>query len=319
MKTDAVISIVIPFLNEEDNLPELYRRLRAVFDKRSETPEFVFVDDGSTDGSLQWLEQAASEDSNVRKLQLARNFGHQAAITAGLDHATGDAVIIIDADLQDPPEVIPDLLAEWRNGVEVVYAVRRQRAGESALKKILAAGFYRLFRALCTVDVPVDAGDFRLLDRKVVDALKTMRESHRYMRGMTSWVGFRQGAVEYDRAARHAGETKYPVWKSIKLAWDGLTSFSGAPLRWMSGVGFIVCILGVLWGVRIVVGKWLNPDGPVSGWSSLMLAVLLLGGIQLVSLGMVGQYLSRTFEQSKKRPLYVLRPGNGLSTESPDT
>lgn len=305
------ISVVIPFLNEEDNLPELYRRLKAVFDARSETPEFLFVDDGSTDGSFQWLEKTAAEDSSVRKLRLARNFGHQAAITAGLDHASGDAVIIMDADLQDPPEVLPDLIAKWREGFEVVYAVRRRRDGESPLKKLLAAGFYRLFRIMCSVDVPVDAGDFRLLDRKVVDALNTMRESHRYMRGMTSWVGFKQGAVEYDRAARLAGETKYPVWKSLKLALDGLTSFSGAPLRFVSALGVGTFLLGILWLAWILVSRLIDPSSQVSGWASVMVAVLLLGGVQLLSIGVLGQYLSRTFEESKKRPLYIVRDQSG--------
>lgn len=310
MKTHAKISIVIPFLNEEENLPELYRRLKAVFDARSETPEFLFVDDGSTDGSFQWLEKTASEDSNVRKLQLARNFGHQAAITAGIDHASGDAVIIMDADLQDPPEVIPELLEKWHEGVEVVYAVRRSRDGEGVLKKLLAAGFYRMFRAMCSVEVPVDAGDFRLLDRKGVDALKTMRETHRYMRGMTSWVGFKQGAVKYDRAERLAGETKYPVWKSLKLAWDGLTSFSGAPLRFVSALGVGTFLLGILWLIKILITRLLDPSSQVSGWASVMVAVLLLGGVQLLSVGVLGQYLSRTFEEAKKRPLYILRPEN---------
>lgn len=310
MKTDAVISIVVPFLNEKGNLPELYRRLKAVFDARPETPEFLFVDDGSTDGSFQWLEKTASEDSNIRKLRLARNFGHQAAITAGLDHASGDAVIIMDADLQDPPEVIPELLEKWQEGVEVVYAVRRSREGEGILKKLLAASFYRIFRAMCSVEVPVDAGDFRLIDRKVVDALKTMRETHRYMRGMTSWVGFKQGAVKYDRAERLAGETKYPVWKSLKLAWDGLTSFSGAPLRFVSALGVGTFLLGILWLIKILITRLLDPSSQVSGWASVMVAVLLLGGVQLLSVGVLGQYLSRTFEETKKRPLYILRPEN---------
>jgi len=272
-----------------------------------EPAEFLFVDDGSTDESFQWLEKIGTEDSRVRKLQFSRNFGHQAAITAGLDHATGDAVIIMDADLQDPPEVLPDLISKWREGVEVVYAVRRKRDGEDAVKKLLAATFYRLFRAMCSVDVPVDAGDFRLLDRKVVDALKNLRESHRYMRAMTSWVGFRQEAVEYDRAERLAGETKYPVWKSIKLAWDGLTSFSGAPLRFVATLGVGTFLLGVVWLAWILLSRLIDPSSQVSGWASVMVAVLLLGGVQLLSVGVLGQYLSRTFEESKKRPLYVLR------------
>jgi dolichol-phosphate mannosyltransferase len=302
------ISTVVPFLNEQENLPVLYDRLKTVFDSREETAEFLFIDDGSTDGSFQCLEKLRVADPRIRILQFSRNFGHQAAISAGIDHASGDAVIIMDADLQDPPEVIPDLLAQWHEGIEVVYAVRRRRAGEGFFKKVLAATFYRVFQHLCSVKVPVDAGDFRLLDRVVVDALKTMRETHRYMRGMTSWVGFRQCAVEYDRAARLAGETKYPVWKSLKLAWDGLTSFSGAPLRFVAALGLGTFLLGILWLLKILITRLLHPSLQVSGWASVMVAVLLLGGVQLLSVGVLGQYLSRTFEESKKRPLYILRP-----------
>ena len=307
MKTNAIVSVVIPFLNEEENIPELYSRLKAVFAGRSETAEFLFIDDGSTDESFQTLEKIAAEDSRVRKLQLSRNFGHQAAITAGLDHASGDAVIIMDADLQDPPEVLPGLLAKWNEGFEVVYAVRRKRDGEGFFKKLLAAGFYRFFRAMCSVKVPVDAGDFRLLDRGVVEALKTMRETHRYMRGMTSWIGFRQCAVEYDRAARHAGETKYPIWKSLKLAWDGITSFSGKPLQWMMNLGLLTALVSALFAFRIIWMKISGNGQLVSGWASLSVLVLFLGGVQLVALGLLGQYISRIFDESKRRPLYILR------------
>lgn len=312
MKTYTKVSVVVPFLNEEENLPELYGRLTAVFTGRDETAEFLFVDDGSTDGSFQCLEKVRQGDPRLVILQLSRNFGHQAAITAGLDHATGDAVVIMDADLQDPPEVLPDLFAKWREGFEVVYAVRRKREGEGFFKKLLAAGFYRIFRAMCSVKVPVDAGDFRLLDRNVVDALKTMRESHRYMRGMTSWIGFRQCAVEYDRAARHAGETKYPVWKSLKLAWDGITSFSGKPLQWMMNLGLLVALISALLAFRIIWMKLSGNGELVSGWASLSVLVLFLGGVQLVALGLLGQYISRIFDESKKRPLYIVR-NNGVN------
>jgi dolichol-phosphate mannosyltransferase len=307
MQTDAKVSIVVPFLNEAENLPELYKRLKAVFDGRNEAAEFLFVDDGSTDGSFQWLEEISAEDSRVRKLQLSRNFGHQIAITAGLDHADGDAVVIIDADLQDPPEVIPDLLAKWREGYEVVYAVRRSRAGETWLKKFMAASFYKVFRALAKVNVPMNAGDFRLVDRKVVEALKEVRELHRFMRGLTCWVGFRQGAVYYERAARHSGLTKYPVWKSLRLAFDAITSFSAAPLQWMMNLGLLVALVSALFAFRII---WLKLSGNgelVSGWASLSLLILFLGGVQLVGIGLLGQYISRIFDESKKRPLYIVR------------
>ncbi|MCC7300998.1 MAG: glycosyltransferase family 2 protein [Verrucomicrobia bacterium] len=307
MNTQAKISIVVPFLNEEENLPELYRRLSAVFSGRSETAEFLFVDDGSTDGSFQWLEKTQLNDPRVRILQLSRNFGHQIAITAGMDYAEADAVVIIDADLQDPPEVIADLIAKWREGFEVVYAVRRSREGETWLKKFLASSFYRIFHQMAKVNVPMDAGDFRLVDRKVIDALKEVRELHRFMRGLTCWVGFRQCAVEYDRAARHAGETKYPVWKSLKLAWDGITSFSGKPLQWMMNLGLLVALVSALLAFRIIWMKLSGNGELVSGWASLSVLVLFLGGVQLIALGLLGQCISRIFDESKKRPLYIVR------------
>jgi dolichol-phosphate mannosyltransferase len=243
----------------------------------------------------------------VRILQFSRNFGHQAAITAGLDHASGDAVVMIDADLQDPPEVIPDLIRKWKEGFEIVYAVRKKRDGETYLKKLLAATFYRLFRSMCTVEVPVDAGDFRLLDRKAVDAIKSLRECHRYVRGMTSWIGFKQGSVEYDRAARTAGETKYPFWKSMKLALDGITSFSAKPLQWMTNIGLGLSLISALYAVCIIWMKLTGYVGLISGWASLGVLILFLGGMQLAAIGVLGQYISRIFDETKHRPLYVLR------------
>ncbi|MDD5677765.1 MAG: glycosyltransferase family 2 protein [Kiritimatiellae bacterium] len=307
MPTAKKLVVVVPFLNEADNLPVLYDRVIKVMTGQPEELQILFVDDGSTDSSTQWVQNQAATASRVRLLRLSRNFGHQIAITAGLDHADGDAVVVMDADLQDPPEVIPDLLAKWRDGYEVVYAVRRSRAGETWLKKSLAVCFYKFFRALAKVNVPMNAGDFRLLDRSVVEALRQMREAHRYMRAMTSWVGFSQCAVEYDRPARFAGETKYPAWKSLRLAIDGITSFSAAPLRWVSGFGAGVSILGVLWLVNILWGKIQNPAGPVPGWTSVIAAVLIFSGAQMISIGLLGQYISRIFEESKKRPLYILR------------
>lgn len=310
MKTGTKVAVVIPFLNEAGNLPELYGRLKAVFEGRPETAQFVFVDDGSTDDSVRILEERRAADPRIRILRFSRNFGHQAAITAGLDHTVGDAVIIMDADLQDPPEVLPDLIAKWNEGFEVVYAVRRRRAGEGLVKKTLAAAFYRLFRLLCSVEVPVDAGDFRLLDRTAVEALKGMRETHRYMRGMTSWVGFRQCAVEYDRAARHAGTTKYPLWKSLRLAWDGLTSFSAKPLQWMMSLGLLIALAAALAALRVIWLKLSGAEHLESGWASLAVLVLFLGGVQMAAVGLLGQYISRVFDESKKRPLYILR-GDG--------
>ena len=310
-KNDRKITVVVPFLNEEENLPVLWERLKKTMIDQAEEMNLLLVDDGSTDGSAVWAKETAADDCRLRLLQLSRNFGHQAAITAGLDYASGDAVVIMDADLQDPPEVLPNLLARWREGFEVVYAVRRKREGEGFFKKLFAAGFYRIFRSICSVSVPVDAGDFRLLDRSVVDALKTMRETHRYMRGMISWVGFKQCAVEYDRAARHAGKTKYPVLKSLKLAWDGITSFSGKPLQWMTNIGVLVAGISALFAFYIIWGKIVGHAGWISGWASLSVLILFLGGVQLSAIGLLGQYISRIFDESKKRPLYIVR-NNGL-------
>jgi len=307
-----MITFVIPFLNEEQNLPVLYERLNQVMANQSEDWEILFVDDGSTDNSARWVAEKAQSDSRVKLLRLSRNFGHQIAITAGMDHARGDATVIMDADLQDPPEVVPDMLRRWREGCDVVYAVRRRRHGEGLVKKTLAAAFYRVFRKLASVEVPVDAGDFRLLDRKVVEALRQVREQHRFLRGLTSWVGFRQCAVEYDRRPRYAGRTKYPVWKSLNLAWDAITSFSGVPLRWMTGFGVVVSLGGLGLAAKIVWNRIFHPETMQPGWASVMAVVLFLGGVQLISLGVLGQYLSRVFEETKKRPLYFIRETVGL-------
>lgn len=301
------ISVVVPFLNEQENLPEFYRRMKAVFDSLNVSLELIFVDDGSSDNGPAWVKSRQSEDPSVRLIQLSRNFGHQIAITAGMDRSRGDAVVIIDADLQDPPEVIPELIDQWEEGHEVVYAVRQQREGETWSKKFLAAAFYKLFRKMASIDVPMNTGDFRLVDRRVVEALSEVRELHRFMRGLTCWVGFRQVAVYYKRDARFAGVTKYPVLKSLNLAWDALTSFSGKPLRAMSALGIAACGIGLLWFVRIMAGKIFNPMGPERGWPSVMAAILFMGGIQLLSVGLLGQYLSRTYEETKKRPLYIVR------------
>ncbi|HBA84318.1 MAG TPA: glycosyltransferase [Verrucomicrobia bacterium] len=310
--TPQQVSVVVPFLNELDNLPELYGRLNAMAQARSESFEFIFVDDGSSDASPQWVVDCAQQDPRVKMIRLSRNFGHQIAITAGLDLAEGDAVIVMDADLQDPPEVIPDLLAKWAEGYQVVYAVRASREGETWTKKFLAAAFYKVFFYFAEVKVPMNTGDFRLVDRRVVRALRQVREVHRYVRGLTSWAGFTQCAVSYNRAARHAGETKYPVWKSAKLAWDAVTSFSGKPLRLMTGIGSLVALIGVLVAMKVIAGKILHPESLVPGWATLVAVVLFLGGLQLACLGLVGQYVGRIFEESKKRPLYIVRETVGL-------
>ena len=306
MKSARKISVVVPFLNEKESLPEQVSRVSAVFAARAEDWELLLVDDGSTDGSAEWAVAKTREEPHLRVVRLSRNFGHQFAITAGLDRAVGDAVVVMDADLQDPPEVIPELIAAWEGGADVVYAVRRSREGETWMKKFLAAGFYRVFHQMAQVDVPMDAGDFRLVSRRVVDALKEMRELHRFMRGLTCWVGYKQAAVQYDRAARFAGETKYPVWKSAKLAFDAIASFSAMPLRWITHFGMAVCLVAVLWTVYVFWQAFFRPEQLVKGWASIVSAMVFLGGAQMVSIGLLGQYVSRIYEEGKGRPLYLV-------------
>ena len=309
-------SFVIPVFNERETLPELHQRLSQVIDRLDGAAELLFVDDSSHDGSYELLAALARQDPRIRVLRFARNFGHQVAITAGLDHAAGDAVIVMDADLQDPPEVVPDLVARWQEGYEVVYAVRRQRSGESWLKRKTAAWFYRVLRWIAHVDMPLDAGDFRLVDRRAVDAFRSMRERARYVRGMISWVGFRQIGVPYDRAERYAGEPKYSYRKSLALAVDGLVSFSNAPLRLALMAGFVFSSLSFLVGVFAIVAK-LSGAFVVPGWASILVVISFLGGIQLTLMGMLGLYVGRIYEEVKGRPIYILREDDVPMTDVP--
>jgi dolichol-phosphate mannosyltransferase len=302
----VTFSIVAPIFNELDNLPELYRRVRDVMMAMRETWELVLVDDGSTDGSTESILQLAKQDEHVRPVIFARNFGHQAAITAGWDYARGAVVVIIDADLQDPPESIPDLIAKWREGYEVVYAVRAEREGETWFKKTTAALFYRIVHRITDVKIPVDTGDFRLMDRKVVDVLKTMRERHRFPRGMSAWVGFRQIGVPYKRAKRHAGVTKYPFKKMLKLALNAITGFSYFPLQLATYFGFAAAGLAII-AIPVVIGMRLVGHGAFLGQATTLIAVLFLGGVQLISLGVLGEYLGRIYDEVKGRPLYIVR------------
>ena len=311
MSSPKKITIVVPFLNEKENLPVLLERVAGVFAERTEDWELLLVDDGSTDGSAEWAVAQAQANRHVRVVRLSRNFGHQLAITAGLDRSDGDAVVVMDADLQDPPEVIPALLDKWRAGNEVVYAVRTQRAGESFLKKFTAAMFYRLFARLTKINMPLDSGDFRLLDRKVIQALGAMREQHRFIRAMTCWTGFRQTAVPYERQSRHSGESKYEAIHLFRLAMDGLASFSGEPLRWFVKIGFLFAFLGIVWLFCILLNWLLGLGYYPRGWVTLASLILLLGGIQLTAIGVVGQYISRIFEETKKRPLYFVADDTG--------
>jgi len=301
-----VFSIIAPIYNEHDSLPELHRRVSAVMNGLGEPWELILVDDGSSDGSTELIRQLAEQDEHVRPVIFARNFGHQIAVTAGLDYARGDAVVIIDADLQDPPEVIPDLVARWREGYEVVYAVRTEREGESWFKLFTASLFYRLIFRITDVKIPMDTGDFRLLDRKVVNVLKTMRERHRFLRGMAAWVGFRQIGVPYKRAARFAGSTKYPFKKMLRLALTAITGFSYFPLQVATYLGFIAAGLALIF-IPIVVIERLIGNQAFFGQATTLVSVLFLGGVQLICLGILGEYIGRIYDEVKGRPLYIVR------------
>ncbi|KAF0106697.1 MAG: dolichol-phosphate mannosyltransferase [Anaerolineaceae bacterium] len=298
-------SIVVPIYNELDNLDELTRRVREVMSAARGTWELVLVDDGSTDGSTGRIRELARLDKHVRPVIFARNFGHQVAITAGWDYARGGVVVIMDADLQDPPEVIPDLIAKWKEGFEVVYAVRAEREGETWFKKMTASLFYRIIHRITDVKMPMDTGDFRLMDRKVVDVLKTMRERHRFPRGMSAWVGFRQVGVPYRRAARHAGVTKYPFKKMLKLALNAITGFSYFPLQLATYVGFGAAALSIL-AIPVVIAMRLAGHSAFLGQATTLIAVLFLGGVQLISLGVLGEYIGRIYDEAKGRPLYIV-------------
>jgi dolichol-phosphate mannosyltransferase len=298
-------SIVAPVFNEIDNIPEFHRRICEVMNASGNTWELVLVDDGSSDGSTQAIRQLALQDKHVRPVIFARNFGHQVAITAGWDFTRGDAVVILDADLQDPPEVIPELIAKWKEGYQVVYAVRAEREGETWFKRVTASMFYRLIFKITDVKIPVDTGDFRLMDRKVVDVLKSMHERHRFPRGMSAWVGFRQIGVPYKRAARFAGVTKYPFKKMLKLALNAITSFSYFPLQLATFFGFLSAGLAAI-AIPVVIILRLVGSAFFFGQASTLIAVLFLGGVQLISLGVLGEYLGRVYDEAKGRPLYIV-------------
>ena len=299
-------SIIAPIYNEIDNLPELHRRVSEVMESSKEPWELILVDDGSTDGSTEKIRELAKTDKKVRPVIFARNFGHQVAITAGWDFARGDAIVIIDADLQDPPEVILELAKKWKEGYEVVYAVRSEREGETWFKKFTAAMFYRLIYSITDVKIPVDTGDFRLMDRKVVDVLKQMKERHRFPRGMSAWVGFRQVGVEYKRAARVAGVTKYPFSKMLKLALNAITGFSYFPLQVATYFGFASAGVAIL-AIPIVAALRLAGSHFFEGQTTTLISVLFLGGVQLISLGILGEYIGRLYDEAKGRPLYIVR------------
>lgn len=298
-------SVVAPIFNEIGCLEEFYQQVRQVMESLKTPWEFILIDDGSTDGSSEMIQNLAKNDPLIQAVIFARNFGHQIAVTAGLDYSRGKAVILIDADLQDPPEVIIDLIQKWEEGYEVVYAVRRKREGESWFKLLTASIFYRMVYRITDVKIPLDTGDFRLLDRKVVDVMGKMRERHRFLRGMASWVGFRQTGVEYDRKERFAGKTKYPFSKMLKLALNAITSFSYFPLQVATYLGFISAVVSIL-AIPVVISLRLSHQAALLGQATTLITVLFLGGVQLITLGILGEYVGRIYDEAKGRPLYVV-------------
>jgi len=303
------ISIVIPIYNEEGNIFPLHERLTTVMEGVGASYELVFVNDGSKDQSISLIKQLAEKDSRVKYVNFSRNFGHQVAVTAGLDLACGNAVAIIDADLQDPPELIPDLYQKLNEGFQVVYAKRKQREGETFLKKLTAKLFYRILKKITSVEIPVDTGDFRIMDRKVVDVLKAMPEKNKFLRGQISWIGFRQTFVEYDRNERFAGKTGYTYRKMFRFAMDGITSFSDFPLKVASVLGFAVSGISFLIMLYALYVRFVNGHY-VEGWTSLMISVLFIGGVQLICIGMIGEHLSRMNDNIRNRPLYIVNETN---------
>ncbi len=301
----TLLSIVVPVYNEQEVIRETIKRLRAVLDGMDAEYEIIFVNDGSRDDTLQILRPVCQEDERLKLINFSRNFGHQTAITAGMDLSAGDAVVVIDADLQDPPEVIPSMFALWRDGYEVVYGKRISRKGESFFKKFSAKVFYRFLSAMTDVNIPVDTGDFRLLDRKVIEALKNTPERNRYVRGLVSWLGFRQTAYEYERQERFAGTTKYPLRKMLRLATDAITSFSFKPLKIAGVLGGVVSAGGFVYTLYVIIAKLCGAQFS-AGWASTICIMLLLGGLILVTLGIMGQYLGRVYDEVKARPLYLI-------------
>lgn len=314
MKDRFLLSVIVPMYFEQDVARECHRRLTEVLDGKYDY-ELLYVNDGSTDDTLPILKELAGKDKRVRVLSFSRNFGHQVAVTAGVHYARGDALVIIDADLQDPPELIPDMIKLWQEGWEVVYAKRRKRKGESAFKLFSAKMFYKILSMLTDIDIPADTGDFRLIDKKVADAFRHMPERSRFIRGMIAWLGFKQTPIEYERDARFAGETKYPLKKMIKLASNGILSFSTQPLKLVMTVGLLAVIVSLGLLVYAIVSKATGQAD--TGWASLMVTITFLGGVQLMSVGVLGQYLARMFEESKNRPLYIVSETVNVDEKDP--
>jgi dolichol-phosphate mannosyltransferase len=321
MESEAVstplLSVVIPCFNEEEVIGDTVKRLTAFCSELSGLDaELIFVDDGSRDQTLELLKGYASTDSRIKLIRFARNFGHQIAVTAGIDAASGDAIVLIDADLQDPPEVVHEMIAKWREGYDVVYGTRTERPGESAFKLATARCFYRLLNRLSDVPIPLDTGDFRLISRNVIQTLRAMPERDRFVRGMVSWVGFKQTSIPYKRAQRYAGESKYPLSKMLRFAVDGILSFSTKPLQMSVGLGML-CALFALAGILYALVVRLFTRSWVEGWTTVVIAVLFIGGVQLICVGILGEYIGRIYSEVKNRPLYVVQEYRGFDSAGP--
>lgn len=309
-------SYIIPLYNEEETIPEMYLRVSAVMDRMDGSVELVLINDGSRDRSLQMIRDLHQKDQRICYLSFARNFGHQIAVTAGLNFVRGQVIVILDADLQDPPELIPDMVEKWRQGYQVVYAQRTQRRKEGWFKRFTAYAFYRLLKNLADVDIPTDTGDFCLMDRQVVDVLNAMPERNRYIRGLRSWIGFQQTAIRFERDPRFAGEVKYTFRKSFALAINGLVSFSTVPLRLSTYVGLLAAVAAILMALLVLYWRIVDPTSPLTGFATILIAIFFLGAVQLVSIGILGEYVGRIYEEVKNRPIYTLAEVGGFHDSS---
>lgn len=310
--TNIDLSVIIPVFNEQEVLSELFERLRNTLEGIKVNYEIIFIDDGSTDNSLKILRDFYLKDKRFKAISFSRNFGHQIAVSAGLDLAFGKAVVIIDADLQDPPEVIPDLIKKWKEGYQVVYTIRKKRK-ENLFKRAAYKVYYQILRKLADIDIPLDSGDFCLMDKRVVKLIRSLPERTRFIRGLRSWVGFRQIGIEYERDKRFAGKPKYTFGKLLTLALDGIISFSGVPLKLAIIVGFIISSFSLIYTLYIVVNRIFNTANQVPGWTTIVVAVIFLGGVQLIIIGLVGEYITRIFNEVKNRPLYILKEKVGFN------